>query len=150
MPRLERLRRMTGPEYRLLVEAAVLLPLVGASVRVAGLRRTIRRLDRPTPGQGDAAGRAALVQSTGETVALAAAHLPLYRPTCLTRSLVLRYLLQRRGVAADLRLGVATLGGRFAAHAWVEHDGQVINDSPDVARRFAPLDVPQEFPRTWV
>jgi hypothetical protein len=64
----------------------------------------------------------------------------LLRPTCLTRSLTLGRLLRRQGLAANLRLGVAMPNGRFAAHAWVEHGGVVLNDTQDVARRYAPLE----------
>jgi hypothetical protein len=60
-----------------------------------------------------------------------------YRGTCLSRSFTLLQLLQREGINADLRLGVrkeATL----EAHAWVEYEGRPLNDTPDVATRYAP------------
>ena len=41
---------------------------------------------------------------------------------CLVRSLVLLTLLQRRGVATTLVIGVRS-DPEFAAHAWVEHEG---------------------------
>lgn len=47
------------------------------------------------------------------------------------------WLLRRRRVSADLRLGAQLRDGGFAAHAWVEHDGTVLNDRPDVGGRFA-------------
>ncbi len=42
---------------------------------------------------------------------------------CLMRSLVLLRMLARRGIACQLVLGVRA-GDAFAAHAWVEHEGQ--------------------------
>jgi hypothetical protein len=42
---------------------------------------------------------------------------------CLIRSLVLLRLLARRGIGADLIIGVRA-DDHFAAHAWVEHDMQ--------------------------
>jgi predicted aconitase with swiveling domain len=42
---------------------------------------------------------------------------------CLTRSLVLLELMQRRGIAATLVIG-AKAEPAFAAHAWVELDGE--------------------------
>jgi hypothetical protein len=44
---------------------------------------------------------------------------------CLIRSLVLLRVLARRGIGAELIIGVHA-GDRFAAHAWVEHDKQAV------------------------
>lgn len=43
--------------------------------------------------------------------------------TRLRRSLVLWALLERAGVATELRLGFRKTDGVFEAHAWVELDG---------------------------
>ena len=57
----------------------------------------------------------------------------------LTRSLVLGWLLQRRGVATELRIGVRLVGGVLDAHAWVEYLGVPVNDRRDVAPQFGPF-----------
>ncbi len=72
-------------------------------------------------------------------VAAAAHHAP-YAATCLQRSLTLWWLLRRRRIAADLRIGVAQADGELRAHAWVEHAGIVLNDDADVGSRFAAFD----------
>lgn len=59
---------------------------------------------------------------------------------CLSRSLALHYLLQAAGHDSNLRLGVSLADGAFAAHAWVELDGRVLNDRQDVTSRYAPLE----------
>lgn len=46
--------------------------------------------------------------------------------TCLTRALVVRHLLERRGVFADVRIGVALERSRLSAHAWIEHCGRPV------------------------
>lgn len=61
-------------------------------------------------------------------------------PNCLVRSLTVWTMLTARGVASELRFGARREGGRTEAHAWVEVDGQVINDSPDVSERFPVLE----------
>lgn len=43
---------------------------------------------------------------------------------CLMRSLVMITLLSRRGIAAELVIGVRTEDETFAAHAWVEYAGR--------------------------
>ena len=45
--------------------------------------------------------------------------------TCLTQSLALARMLRRRGIAAEVRVGVRTDDG-FHAHAWVEVNGVAI------------------------
>ena len=62
-----------------------------------------------------------------------------WRANCLQRSMTLWWMLRRRGQAADLRIGVRSEPERPAFHAWVEQNGVVLNDSPDVADRFAPF-----------
>lgn len=62
-----------------------------------------------------------------------------WRANCLQRSMTLWWMLRRRGQAADLRIGVRSEPERPAFHAWVEQSGVVLNDSPDVAERFAPF-----------
>ncbi len=58
---------------------------------------------------------------------------------CLRRSLALRRLLARRGVPSRLHLGVRPQGGEIEAHAWVSSGGTVLNDTADVAERYAEL-----------
>lgn len=58
-----------------------------------------------------------------------------WRPRCLERSLLVWWL---AGDGAEIRFGVSREGRRF--HAWVERDGVVLNDVPDVATRYLPFD----------
>ena len=51
------------------------------------------------------------------------------RARCLTRSLTLQAILARHGVLAQLRVGVAREGSQLLAHAWLELDGTVLNES---------------------
>jgi hypothetical protein len=58
---------------------------------------------------------------------------------CLPRSLALVRLLARRGVAAELRLGVRRENGQTFGHAWVEWQGEPLNDPHTVVANFATL-----------
>jgi len=71
----------------------------------------------------------------------AAQNLPL-RTNCLEESLVLWWLLQRRGIAAELRIGARMESNRFEAHAWVELDGRPLNAPEDEHLLFVPFDGP--------
>ncbi len=60
------------------------------------------------------------------------------RAACLQRSVVATWLLRRHGVAAEMVIGCRPLP--FESHAWVEVDGQVVNDRPQYQRAFTVLD----------
>ena len=57
---------------------------------------------------------------------------------CLQRSFVTTYLLRRSGIAAHMVLGSQKLP--FKAHAWVEVNGQAINERSDVQATYAVWD----------
>lgn len=57
---------------------------------------------------------------------------------CLQRSFVTTYLLRKRGIAAHVVLGAQKLP--FKAHAWVEVDGQAINERSNVQATYAVWD----------
>jgi hypothetical protein len=132
--KLRRFARLPAADQRVLVGSAVLLPVAWLALRTLGLRRLERRM-HGLPGAHESKATFAEVQNWGSLVNLAARHHPLPM-TCLTRSIFLLWLMRRRGVDGQLRIGVRLDQG-FSAHAWVELDGEPVNDAPDVARHFA-------------
>jgi hypothetical protein len=64
------------------------------------------------------------------------------RVPCLARSIALARVLGRRGVACDIRIGVRTNDGQLEAHAWVEHNGQPLNEDESALRTYAPFTEP--------
>ena len=58
-------------------------------------------------------------------------------PKCLQRSIALASMLRKRGIAADLQIGVQN--SPFRSHAWVEVAGMVINDVPDIRNVYPTL-----------
>jgi Transglutaminase-like superfamily len=132
--------RALGPaQRRTLVLAWCLLPVVWLALWVwglPGLQTWLARRPRvPRAATMPLDGAAGL----GRAVNIAARLTP-FPATCLTRSLLLGWLLRRRGVASELRIGVQLRGGVFRAHAWVECGGVPVNDRADVAADFAPFD----------
>ena len=139
-----RFRNLSAHSRGLVLEAAVALTATWIGLRVVGFGRWRRALDWLVPGTVKRA-------SAGDPVALgsalavarfeqsAARHLFL-RTNCLEQSLVLCWLLQKRGIAAVLRIGARKEQGRFEAHAWVELEGTVLNDAQEQHRHFAPFD----------
>ena len=133
-------RGLPAREQKTLMVSLVLLPLFWLGLRLAGLQRFQAWLDRSpiAPGAPLSQPEAAAL---GVAVNRAANHV--FGPaTCLTRSLLLRWLLRRYGTPSDLRIGVRFEEGVLAAHAWVEKDGIPVNDSPEVVARYAAFDQP--------
>jgi hypothetical protein len=60
------------------------------------------------------------------------------RAPCLQRSAVTACLLRRHGVRAELVIGYRALP--FESHAWVEVDGDVVNDRPQYQKVFTVLE----------
>jgi hypothetical protein len=130
---------LTTDELRFAIRAAWTVPAVAASLRLLGYERTRRWVggrDRPAVegGQADA-----VVRSAVRAVAVVVRRRPL-RAKCLPRSLALWSLLRRRGVDAEVVIGVRPGGVPLDAHAWVERDGVALNETPEIVARFARLD----------
>lgn len=133
---LHKFLALSGRERRVFLETACLMTITAAALRLFGFRRVYRWLERrapswsePLPGAGNA------VQLLVVGVRRAAQPLPY--ATCLPQSLTLWWLLRRRGVQSQLRLGVRKEGGDLKAHAWVEAGGVALNDRDDVRHRYA-------------
>lgn len=68
-----------------------------------------------------------------------AARRGVFRSNCLHRSLTLWWLLRRRGLENELRIGVRKGSDQMEAHAWVEYAGEVLNDAPAVRQDYVPF-----------
>lgn len=113
----------------------VLLMLTDISLRVFGFARVMR------VARSIAAGRAlnrdrALIDATLRRILQATALYP-GRSQCLEQSVIAYVLLRRRGYDVQLRIGVQHYP--FAAHAWVELDGEPVTESVEVVNRFVPM-----------
>jgi hypothetical protein len=63
-----------------------------------------------------------------------------FRPLCLVRSVALNRMLDQYGFhGSRIRVGVRLVDGKFAAHAWVEYEGQVLGDDLEHVSGFAEL-----------
>lgn len=137
--RLARWRALSPAQRLAFVQAWCLLPLVWLGLRVWKLPELHARLAASTKAlPAPSATQVADARALGDAVNAAARHTP-FPATCLSRSLVLVWMLGRRGTAASLRIGVQMNSGQMAAHAWVECAGQPVNDRPEVAQAYAPF-----------
>lgn len=137
--RWRRLRALRLGDWRLFAEAWwTLLWLQPASryFPFAFLERLVTsrgRLGHTRPGASTQADR------VGVAVVRAERYQP-WRVRCLGRSLTLQLLLDRRGIASALRFGVRKEGTALQAHAWVEHEGRPLAESPATLGAYEPLE----------
>jgi len=137
MTRWRQFVALTWRERRTLLAATVGLPLFGIGLRVLGMRRLQACLRSRAPASDDRLSRDECLRIAA-LIDIASRYGP-YRATCLTRSLLLGWMLERRGVASRLRIGVRLIEGAFQAHAWIECARVPVNDRPDVGERYAPF-----------
>jgi hypothetical protein len=117
-----------------LLSSFLLLAATDLGLRTLGFARTVelaRKLSR-----AHQPADAALIVEVCRRLAMAAVFYP-GRARCLEQSLALYVLLRRRGLPAELRLGVQPYP--FTAHAWVELEGRPVNEQPEVVRQFVPM-----------
>ncbi len=126
------------------LQAAAALAATRVGLRLAGFQRwksvvvwltprDVGRTGSPAPAQLKTARDIARIQD-------AVSRHPIFHASCLEESLVLWWLLGRRGIPAELRIGARKDAGRFEAHAWVELESVVLNDSGEAHLHFAPFD----------
>jgi hypothetical protein len=128
-------RALTWAQRRTLLLALVLLPLFGALLRLTSLARLLSRTDAGHPGSAALASALAAARP----VNLVAARL---RASCLTRSLALQWILARRGIGTELKVGVRNGGDGLRAHAWLECGGVPVNDTVHGVHGFALMELP--------
>ncbi len=133
--KLAKLHALSWPERRMLLAAMAWMPVFWLGLHGLGLRRFQKWLKHPPLLKEN---DLPLAEIMGIAMAVnRAATLVRIPANCLPRSLLLGWLLRRRGVASQLRIGVKMNNGSLTAHAWVEYAGIPINDQPNVGEQFA-------------
>lgn len=132
---------LTWSERWWLTQGLLLLPLIAMALHFYGLCRLQALLARGVPRPKERLDPADLGMVLGMARMLRiAARCGCYQAACLPRSLVLWWWLRRLGIGSELRIGVRQESGTFAAHAWIECQGLVLNDTADIHQYFAAFD----------
>lgn len=117
---------------RILLELALLVPIVEISIRTLKFRRTLKALKHlifktPVPPNRESV----LINNYRASYYLFDRQFP-NLGKCLARSLVLWYLLERVGISTELKFGSKKEDGILLAHAWLEYDNAPLIDEPDL------------------
>lgn len=123
----------------------VLVPLAVVFVRLFGVgrwRRAGEERERPD-GELQASNTAQFneARAAAKMIEAASRH-GVARGNCLSKSVALWWLLRRKGINAEFRIGARRAGEGLEAHAWVELSGAILNDEDDVRKNFATFEGP--------
>ena len=108
------------------------LCLAKSALATVGLRRALTII---AGERGPVAGNGADSRRDAKWIPIAARYVP-GGASCLVRSLGLVGVLRRRGIRAELRIGVGDTRPALEAHAWVEVDGVPVSEPTDVATHY--------------
>jgi Transglutaminase-like superfamily len=128
--------RWRGVNFLLLLQVFLFAAAVPALVRLklARLQWLLGRV--PVGRREDPARVQAILRCM--TIALRRGR-PLVRSGCLTRGVTLYYFLRRAGLDVDLCFGAGHLDDEFAAHCWLERDGEPFQETGDPRKIFAEM-----------
>ena len=145
--RLRRIAALSGTQWGVVALSVVLLPPIQLMLKSRGLKRTAALLAARSD-RARAISDRDTATSMAEAVSLVAGR-KVVGALCLGRSLLLWFLLRRRGMDAELVVGSKRqVDETWMAHAWVELDGQPVNDAADVRDHYGSfgLDLPRLRP----
>jgi hypothetical protein len=138
--RLRQLSELTPLQWWIILVAIFMLPMIALSLKLSGFKQTKNRMSRLIPTgidsistREDDLSRAQLIS---RAVAIVGDH-GLFKANCLKQSLLLWWLLARRGIPSELKLGTQKIPQEtFSAHAWVEYNGEVLGDVSELQHQF--------------
>ena len=121
-------RRLTGQQCRLLIEAGGLLVVARLGVWLVPFRRLAAHLgdEKAESPSTDIDQHRATAAQIGWAVRTLGRRLP-WMSQCLVQAVAATWMLRRRRIASTLYLGVAkNADGQVNAHAWVRSGAQVL------------------------
>lgn len=141
--RLDKVRRLSRDERWLLYRSFLLLPAIHVALLTLGYSRLRSALEKMTPLKPVASPplETEILQKArgiAQIVSIAARH-GMYKATCLRRSLLVWWFLRGEGVQSHIRFGVRKRDAQLEAHAWVEYNGIIVNDSTTVREYYLVL-----------
>lgn len=139
MNKIERLRELSWPERRWLVEAWLLLFGFRVALRTRPFPSVEKLARIPLTKHGSAEQGPEQPSPRLVWCVDAAANHHLFPMRCLERSLTRQRMLRKRGVEAELKIGVQKQGPGLEAHAWLEIDGQPLAEPEAIGERYLPL-----------
>ncbi|MDB5011694.1 MAG: hypothetical protein JWR67_776 [Mucilaginibacter sp.] len=118
---------------RSLLWARCLVMLIEAKLYLFGLKKTEKMLSlflrKAKPPETDTE---VVLLDRYTTLFNEIKRMPYLKGRCLSQSLAMRFILNRKGIESELRIGVSINNGLFNAHAWLERKKLLLNDHPSI------------------
>ena len=141
--------RLSRDERWFAIKSLLLLQFVSIGVRLFGFSRVKHWFEQ------DAVRKSPAVQPLdqsldtavhlGALVRLANHRIEALNVTCVPESLSVWWLLQRRGIPAQLQFGLRKNAGQLDGHAWVTVGDRVVRGDPLLPQDFTPIDLAKRF-----
>lgn len=150
MSSLNKVGQLSWWERRLLFQSLLLLPLIHVALLVLGYFYLRGMMEKLLPLKSIDISSSEMenikrARDIARIVSIAARH-GIYKATCLRRSLLVWWFLRGQGIQSHICFGVRKMDRQLEAHAWVEYQGVVVNDSERVREAFQTLE--ETFPPT--
>jgi hypothetical protein len=134
VPKLRKALALSASDWLLIVQAIMWFAVVEFGLLLVQLKTLLSILSRGKPFDRENYTQSSMVaERAAYCVELASRLYPL-RATCLKKAVALYALLSRKGFDVQLVIGAARQGERLDAHAWLEHQGQIILGAPAPGR----------------
>ena len=150
MSSLNKFGQLSPGHRRLLFQAFLLLPIIHVALFIFGYYRLRGIIEKLSPWKridlhDPESDRLQRARDIARLVTIAAQR-GLYKATCLRRSILVWWFLRKENIPSKICFGVRMLNQKLEAHAWVEYQGFVVNDSANVREDYQILQ--DIFPQT--
>lgn len=125
-------------QFGWLLLAIYKLLYVSLLIKVFGFTWIKKKLTFPMHGFKQALYDVDIATQLHESVRMAARCLP-FKAECLPKSIVLVDMLRKRGIAAELKLGVGREQNGIKSHAWVSVSNKNISEPDELGKEFVEL-----------
>ena len=137
---LNKFGKLSLGNRRLLIQSFLLLPMIHVTLFFLGYTRLLEIMEKLTPLKDINAeySEAWILQRASDITRIVtiAARRGLYKATCLRKSILVWWFLRKEKIRSEICFGVRMVNRKLEAHAWVEHNGTVINDSASVHENY--------------
>ena len=144
--KLRQLKALSAWQWSVLLRSPFIYPFVYVRLRQGGFKQALLWV-HPDAAKSSGLPPGEELQLARETSYALSVGLKygVWKPNCVTRSVALAWFLSRKAISCDIRIGVpgalnADNAADFTAHAWVETQGMVLNDSQQISQKFQPFD----------
>lgn len=127
--------QFTFKDWLVILEAWLAQEYFNLALRLVSFEKLLAR-SHPRSQAVSLPGQALPAAHRVQRLANAAARLHLPPATCLRRSLALGWMLARRGIHAQISLGVLKGAVGLQAHAWLAIDGQPLGEPEAITENF--------------